>query len=321
MGGFKKTSAATLAGGTARSLSGQHFGGAAGQAFGAMRDNQGAQSSYSGGRTYDGAASGGSNIGGNGTPIAGAGGVGANGTPQPKTVPGPVNPDTNNSTQIPSPPGSPICPWQSQMDTAKILIAVAAALLLVCMVLNGAKMPWTMAVVKIIGYAVAAIGLMVIALGGAIAHGPYGQTLQGGILAAAGVGLGIAGAMVAFSSTTDSTEGSKATEAGPSTSVESTDPETGDVTTTTTPGTAAKPAVDPTNAYNNSLGNSGILGASPFVLIGGGMGLVGLAATMMIPPKTFPPSAANDPNWPNSGNLLGYQDQLPSEKALKTMVA
>jgi hypothetical protein len=45
-----------------------------------------------------------------------------------------------------------------------------------------------------------------------------------------------------------------------------------------------------------------------------------LAATMMIPPTKYPAQDANDPNWPKGG-LIGYQQQLPSEQALKKMIA
>jgi hypothetical protein len=75
-----------------------------------------------------------------------------------------------------------------------------------------------------------------------------------------------------------------------------------------------------TSSSNDALNkSSGIMGIDPYVALGGGLALFGMAGTMLKHPKTYPAEDAKDPNWPKGG-LLGYQ-QFPSEQALKKMVA
>lgn len=296
LGGFKKTAAASIHGGTSRSLAGKHFGGAYGQALGVMGNQRGAQSSYAAGQTYDGAASGGSNIGNNGTPIGGAGSVGSSGAAQPKTMPAPSM-DQNTSQNIPTPPGVPMAPWQSQIQKAQMLIGLAVALLFAAKLLahTGVGL-WA---TRIIGWAVVLIGVMVASLGAQIAHGKYGQTLQGGLLGAAGAGLVLAGIMAGTASdgnTQASGTNSTATDATKTTNIFG-------------------------NASSGSSDTGMLGGVNPFIILGGGLALAGLAGTMMMPPKKYPAQDANDPDWPKpTKGFFGYQ-QYPSEKAVKSMVA
>jgi hypothetical protein len=255
-----------------------------------LANQKGAQSSYAAGQTYDGAAAGGSNIGANGTPIGGPGAASGTGSAQPKSLAGPN--DSNTSQNIPTPPGEPMAPWQSQIQKAQMLIGLSVGLLLVAKML--AKTQYGKIITQVIAAVVAAIGLLVIAIGAAIAHGKYGQTLQGGMLAAAGTGLIIAAAAAAFGGDSK-----------------------GDAKTTTGLNTNAPPTA-------GAAPDTGMMaGIDPFVLVGGGLALVGLAGTMMMKPNKYPASSANDPNWPKGG-LMGYQyenGQTPSEAALKKLIA
>jgi len=285
LSGFKKSGAATIGGGTARSIAGRRFGGAVGQGFGVLGNQRGAQSSYAAGQTYDGAASGGSNIGNNGSPIGGPGAAAAGGAAQPKSLPGPST-DQNTSQNIPTPPGTPMAPWQKAIQTAEALIGLAMALLVI------GSMVGKVGVTKIIGYAVMVIGLMVIALGAQISGGKYGQKLQGGVLAAAGVGLMIAGATCAFSSAESGSSGAS----------------------------GGKEATALNSASSGSSASTGALaGVNSMVLLGGGVALIGLAAAMMIPPQKYDPSTFKGSPPPDI-HLWGYQSP-PGEKAVKTMVA
>ena len=152
-------------------------------------------------------------------------------------------------------------------------------------------------------YAVAAIvmamGAMIVGLGATISGGKYGQKLQGGVLAAAGAGLAAAAAWAMMS-------GPSSQENSTSTNTKTTGSETdaaGKTTTTTT-----------------SDSNSGkMFGMDPYVLLGGGAALVGLAGTMMVPANKYPASDFNGKPPPDI-HLWGYQE-MPSVKALKTMVA
>ena len=308
LSGFKKPSAATVSGGTARSIAGRHFNGAAQQGFGVLGSQHGAQSSAGAGQVYDGAANGGSNIGGAGTPIGGAATPGT-GPAQPTSLNAPAI--LANSNAIPTPIGEPVCPWQNQIKEAQVLMGIATALLLVCSLINKSPGPHTLVITQVIGYIVAGLGAMVVLLGGIIAHGKYGQLAQGAMLGAAGAGMILAGMMAATSTQSDAT---KAKDAGPS-------------TVTTTPGAngssvvstqAGTPAVSASPGAN-SVFKGGLGGMDPFVMLGGGLVVAGLIGTMMMPPKKYPAQEAKDPNWPKGG-LVGYQ-QFPSEQALKKMVA
>jgi hypothetical protein len=171
------------------------------------------------------------------------------------------------------------------------------------------------------------IGGLVIALGAQIAGGQFGQKLQGGMLAAAGIGLEVAAA-AALLGGQDAKAGTSATNATTTTTTAPGATAGSTVTTaTTTPGTAATaatPATDGMGAATDGTAQTGgsggmFSGVNPFVLIGGGLGLVGLAGTMMMPPPKLPTS--DYPNGtPPDTHWFGYQAP-PSEIALKKMVA
>ncbi len=292
---MKKGSGASVTGGSAHALASRKGFGAANQAFGALAANKGAQSSTAAGAVYDGEATSGSNIGG-GTPIGGAGKeTGAAGPAQPQSINGPA--DSNTSSAPPTPTWAPACPWQDQITKAQMLIGVAVALLLVAKLLGHTG--YGLIATKIIGGIVALIGVLVIAVGAQISGGPYGQKLQGGLLAAAGVGLTIAGVSAGMASS--------------------------DADATSSSSSAPAPTQTTSALGSGSSGGSGggmLGGIDPFILLGGGLALAGLAGTMLKPPVTYPAQDANDPNWPKGG-LLGYQmqQQFPSEQALKKMIA
>jgi hypothetical protein len=290
------------ASGGGRSLS-RGFGstGAAAQAFGAMHDNRSAASNAAGsaaaGTTYDGSAPAGGNIGAGGASI-GMPGVAADSGAQPTSVPGAAatNPDI---APPPAPTAVEAAPWQNAIQTAQALIGLAVALMLVASLLS--KTGYGRILAMIVAAVVASIGAMVIALGAQISNGQYGQKLQGGVLAAAGLGLMIAAAATAFGG------GSSSNSSGLNTSGAS-------------DADAADGAGDASDASGGSSGGGSMLSnINPFVLIGGGVGLVGLAATMMIPPTKYPSQDFQNGNPPDT-HWFGYR-QTPSETSLKKMVA
>ena len=265
LSGFKKGSGAATAGGTSRSLA-KRFGGAAQQGFGVLANNKGSvASSAAGGQTYDGAGNGGSNIGG-GTPIGGFGDSAGAATKVPTAFKGPN--DSNTSTSVPPPVGVPACPWQNEIQKAQMLIGIGAALLMVASMLNKAPTPVTKVIVQVIGGLVAALGVMVALIGSTISHGKYSQVTQGMLLGAAGAGLGFAGAMVMTSSGNGPPDNNN-------------------------------DALNPPSS-DGTAGAGGIMGMSPFILIGGGLAAGVLVASMMkFPkPKTYPASDVSDPAWP-----------------------
>jgi hypothetical protein len=173
-------------GGSGRAVASRRMG-AMSDLMGVRSDLKGAQTSYQAGRTYDnGTAAAGSNIGPEGGQIGMAGPGQGGSAAQPKSMP-----NTANQVKELQPPPTPtpknVAPWQNAIQTAQMLIAAAIVLLFIAKLLNKT---YPMAA-KIIGGVVAVMAAMVIALGAQIASGPYHQTLQGGLLAAAGVGMGI----------------------------------------------------------------------------------------------------------------------------------
>ncbi|MFI5351261.1 MAG: hypothetical protein ACHQ2Z_17080, partial [Elusimicrobiota bacterium] len=239
------------------------------------------------------------------TPIggAGAGGPAGTGPAQPTSLNAPNN--TNSSTSIPTPAGAPLCPWQNAIKTAQMLLALAGVLLFVMSMLHSG--PGSIAKM-IIGSLVIALGAAIIGIGAQVATGKYAQKLQGGVLAAAGAGLTAAAiwAMMSddqkkdqkSSSSTTHTEGPKVT-----------DPKTGVVSQTSGDVVTKSPA--PGTGFLSSI--------NPYVLLGGGAVLIGIAGTMMAPPTTYPASTFGG-HPPPDLHMWGYQE-LPSETALKTMVA
>ena len=303
LGGFKKAGAAAVSGGSAHALAGRHIMGAAQQGFAVLSNQKGAGSSAAAGQTYDGAAGGGSNIGGAGTPIGGAGSTTGAGAAQPTSLNAPANP--SNNPNIPTPAGQPLCPWQNAIKTAQMLLALGGVLLFVMSMLHSGPQ----SVVKmIIGSIVAMIGTMIIGIGAQVATGQYGQKLQGGVLAAAGAGLTAAAiwAMMSDDKKKDSTSHENTTT---TTGPEKTDPVTGVKTQ----------SVDIAKTTSGGASTGFLSSINPYVLLGGGAVLIGIAGTMMAPPTTYPPSTFGG-HPPPDLHMWGYQE-LPSETALKTMVA
>lgn len=289
---------AAAQGGSARAAVGRRSNGALKQAFGTLADNRGAQTSYAGGRTYDGsAASNGNNIGSEGSAIGMPGVESGANNAQPKSLPGSAN-DSKQFTAPPTPNATDAAPWQGSINKARLLLGIAVALMLIAKLC--AKIPgYGQLIVRAIAAIIAVMGGMIVMLGSQIAHGQYGQKLQGGMLTAAGAGLMIAAAGMAFGGD------SKAPGAD-----------------SDNPGASG---MDTDGSVDSSSGGSGsgggfTAGVNPFVLVGGGVALVGLAGSMMMPIKKYPSSDFPNGNVPDGKGFFGYR-QLPSEQALKKMIA
>ncbi len=154
------------------------------------------------GHTFDG---GGSGIGSGGGLNAGGAGVG-----NPGAGTNPTNPTNGGTTsnQFPAPPpayGTNVTPWQTAINIATGLIAVAS--LLIFMGQKIAKGDRT--IVMVLAAIVAALGAFVMYLGGMIAGGQYGQTYQGGMFVMAGAALIAGGAGMMLSNTTTTTAAGK----------------------------------------------------------------------------------------------------------------
>jgi hypothetical protein len=290
LSGMKKGLSA-LAGGS--NSHGRGFGsnGAAAQAFGAMHDNRNATTSAAGGTTYDGSAPTGNNAGGNGTQIGPASPAAADAA-QPTSLPA-AQAANSEVSPPPTPTATAEAPWQNAIHTAQMMIALAVALMVVAKLLSKTGPGHIIAMV--VAAVVASLGAMIIALGAQVAGGQYGQKLQGGVLAAAGMGLMVMAAATAFGGKGDDTS-----LGGGDTDGLNTDGYTSDET-----------------APSDS---SGLFGdVNPLVLIGGGAALVGLAGSMMVPLKQYPSSDFQNGNPPDT-HWFGYRE-APSETALKKMVA
>jgi hypothetical protein len=268
---------------TAASAHAGHSNGAMGQAFGVLGNQAGgrAGSSFAAGQTYDGSATtGASSIGPSaGAPTAGGQGAGSSQTAAKST---PNTAMASNQIQPPPTPASTeVTPWKGDIDAARALIAVAVVLLLVrrkiAAQLNKIQSVNDTVALKVIDGIIAAVGLAVIALGARISGGIYGQVTQGGVLAAAGAGIILSSVGSVF--TTDGLYG-----------------------TTDDP----------------SVTNSTILGGlNLFTVIGGGAALVGLAASMLQPPKTYPSSQFNNGVAPGQGAFS--MGRMPSQDAFRRL--
>lgn len=282
-----------MAGGTSRAIASRRGSNAAmKQALAVLSDNRGATTSYGAGRTYDGSAAANSgNIGPTGGDI-GMGGAGDTTGSQPKSMPNTAN-QTKEFKAPPDPKSVDAAPWQNAINTARLLIGIAAALLLVGKLLS--KTTYGKIAAMIIAAMVGVIGTMVIALGAQISSGQYGQKAQGGILAAAGVGLLIAAAATAF---------------GGDDNVKNQDgvSDTGAVSGLNTTGSIADSGKD-----------AGFFsGVNTWVLIGGGLALASMVGSYMAPIQKYPSKDFQNGKPPDA-KFFGYQEP-PSEKALKTMV-
>ncbi|MBI3566163.1 MAG: hypothetical protein HY079_13270 [Elusimicrobia bacterium] len=256
------------------------------QAMSALADNRGATTSYGAGRTYDGSApTNTGNIGPTGGEI-GMGGQGDTTGAQPTSTPNTAN-QTKEFKAPPEPDAVMAAPWQKAIDTAKIMVGIAVALLLIAKL--AAKTQYGRLVTMVVAAIVAVLGAMVIALGAQIGGGEYGQKAQGAWLAAAGVGLCIAAAAAAFGGGDNSNSSGMNTD-----------------------GSVASAGADEAK-------DAGFFaGVNTWVLIGGGLGLAGMIGSMMTPPQKYP-SKQFENGHPPDINFFGYQ--APSEAAVKRMVA
>src|SRR6185312_4138505 len=94
--------------------------------------------------------------------------------------------------QIPTPPATAQAPWAGLLQTAEILIGIAAACLMACYMLNKPPMSTTtLWIVRILGAIAAALGAVVIGICATIAH-KWGQK-QFGL-----IGAGIGGILIAL---------------------------------------------------------------------------------------------------------------------------
>jgi hypothetical protein len=274
--------------------------GAAQQGFAVLKDNRGAASSAGGGTTYDGSQAG-SNIGNNGSGIGMPGvttpgaGVTAKSTPAPSL-------NSNTSSSIPTPTATPEAPWQHAIQAAQMLLALGGILLFALSKLGKGNPT----IYMLLNALVAVIAAGIIALGAQIANGQYGQKLQGGVLAAAGAGLMVAAAM-AYADNPNTTTTPPTAPATPAPAA----------TTGAAPAPAG-PAATPAPA-SGTAASAEPWGINPYVLVGGGAALIGVAGTMMVPPTKYPASTFNG-NPPPDLKLWGYQE-FPSSAALKKMVA
>jgi len=273
-----------VAGGTSsRAVARRGSNGALKQAMGALADNRGATTSYGAGRTYDGsAAQNAGNIGPTGGEI-GMGGPGDSTGSQPKSTPNTAN-QNKEFKAPPTPTPKDAAPWQNAINTAKMLIGLASLLMLLGFALKG--QPWFKSIKMVLATLVTLIGLAVIALGAQIATGQWGQKAQGGVLAAAGLGLTIMGASMLI-------DGDKASFKGENTSGQALD---GD-------GAAAvesTPVGGTTTGSAQTGGSSGLLGMNPMVAIGGGIALMGLIGSMMMPVQKYPSKDFANGNPPDA---------------------
>ncbi len=291
-----------------RGIAARRFNGARAQAFGALGDQHGALSSFSAGRTYDGSAPIDAGITG---PQAGAPGMGgpgaATGAAQPTSLPNGAN-DKTDIKAPPTPPMKNVTPWQNAINTAQGLMMAAT---LIMMLMGKVTIPWAR---YALGAIVMAMGAAIVALGQKITSGPYGQKLQGGVLAAAGIGI-IAAAVLSMMSASDNTHAAKDGKVIMGTTTN------GQFAASST-GTEMAPASYTGGGANGTAvgGESAdMFGMNPYVLLGGGAALVGLAGTMLKPPKSYPSTQFNNGKPPDA-NWFGYRE-FPSQTALKTMVA
>ena len=258
-------------GSSVRGIAGRRSFGAMQQAMGTLSDNRGASSSYSAGRTYDAGAANVNAIGAGGNAI-GMAGVGAGS--QPKSIPGPSNGVTDKK-DIPAPATTDVTPWQAAINGARDISLLAIALLYLASTLGKGNLMYA----KIIGWTVAAMGLYVISLGAQIAHGQYAQTAQGSLIAAAGIGLVIAGAMVGMAS-----NGTKM--------INQSNPAVNGAINSE--GTMVEDA-----STNSAFGNGSFAQTDMLIKIGGGVAIAGMVGTMMaksssVPASSFPSGQAPD---------------------------
>ncbi|NNN07470.1 MAG: hypothetical protein HKL90_16395 [Elusimicrobia bacterium] len=271
-----------------------HSNGAAGQAFSALGNQRGgmASSSYSAGQTYDGSAGvGGSAVG----PSAGlpsvAGASESGGQAAAKSTPNTATPGSQVQPP-PIPPATNVTPWQGDIQAAEMLLGLGVVLLFAKKMIakmfyaagaTGLGTGAAFLAAKIIDGLIMATGLAIIALGARVSGGAYGQVLQGRILAAAGTGLILAGAVSMYE---DLNPASGVTEAS----------QYGDAASSAGVGSSTTGALS---------------GINPFVLAGGGAAAVGLAASMLSPKMQYPSTNFNNGIPPGQG--MFSMGRMPSQ--------
>ena len=270
-----------------RAISGRKAGRALGQAFSSLKDGRTGQTSYAAGRTFDGSAV---TSGGNMGPEGGTIGMAGPGTADggiAKNIPANANTDKKEFKAPPTPNSKMAAPWQNAINTAQMMLTIGAVLLFL---MNKIKYPWLR---YAIGAIVLAMGVAIVALGGKISGGEWGQKVQGGVLAAAGLGLSAA-AVMAMMATSDA---KKPPDEGGFADAD------GNIDT----------------AKEGTSDGKGLFGLNPYVLLGGGSAIIAVATCQMKPPEKHPSSDFENGKPPDA-NWFGYR-QLPSETALKKMIA
>lgn len=199
-GGFAKGNASN-AQSIGRGLARARGGSATRQAMSALGDNRKAFSSQAGGRTYDGGATTGGGMAGPeaGLPSGGPG-VGSDGGAQPTSTPNKAA-QNKEFEAPPTPKGKNVTPYQKAINMAMMLVAGAGALLLVANMLLKASdgvtitKAYLLTIAKFLAGLAIMMSLAVVAIGAMISGGKYGQPLQGGLIALAGVGMGASAAI------------------------------------------------------------------------------------------------------------------------------
>jgi hypothetical protein len=180
---------------------------------------------------------------------------------QPKSINANNTPNVNQQEPPIPVAKKTVSPWSAAIARAQMLVMLAAALAFAASKIP--KGPYTVPILWAIGIAITLIGGYIGVLAGQIMSGKHKQGMQGGIVAAAAIGVTLTGigVMVGASDSQNSVEGKPAGEGG-------------------TP-----PKVDAVEG-KNALAGDGLM-ANPMVLIGGGLALVsGLA--LMFTPKPKP---------------------------------
>lgn len=263
------------------------------QLMAVQKDQRGAMTSYSAGRTYDGnTAQSGGNIGPEGGAIGAGMGDGAGN--QPKSMPNSAA-QTNKQEPPPTPPSHDVTPWAQAIKTAQMLLMLGAMIL---MIMDQIKGPQAKMIKSVLAAIVMAMGAAVVALGAQVSGGQYGQKAQGGVLAAAGIGLTAAAVWALM----DVNKGGKPSETGAA----------GEQ--------AASQGAQQGAQQGADKGAGGLLGnINPYVLLGGGAALIGMIGTSMLPPKRYPSKDFQN-GTPPDDHWFGYRE-APSQTALKRYLA
>jgi len=312
LGGMSTASRA--AAGDAKALtSGRRLGSAFNQLGSVNRDQRGAQSSMAAGRTYDGNSQP-SSVTGQPTDASGAGTDG-NASQNPSVNPGGSGDSQRWPSTVAPVTGTNVTPWQAAINTSLLLVAGAAVLLLLASkVTQMTSISFGMA--KAIAIALASLALMlslgIIALGGMIGSGQYGQHLQGELLAMAGGCLALTAtiAIVSLMGTSESSAVKAGDEAPDNTAKGMTDGAGG----------YNQAGADQANATASQGALAGAMGGSTGLLMMccGGAALAATAWAYMSPAKSYSGGLFKDgraPDWDHKYQPATSQ-VMPSEKIL-----